>query len=66
MAGAEQKSSGVQMPPAEPEWVEKMHEHYRQNGYYRAQDLERVLGDPREHLELKTSDEEPINFIVKK
>ena len=58
MAGAEQKLSGEQMPQTEPGWVEKMHEHYRQNGFYRAQDLERVLGDPREHLEVKTSDEE--------
>lgn len=66
MAGAEQKPSDAQTLPAESEWVEEMHEHYRQNGFYRAQDLERVLGDPREHLEVKTSDEEPINFIVKK
>jgi hypothetical protein len=38
------------------EWVQQMHEHYRRAGYYRPQDLERVLGDPRQKFEGKASD----------
>lgn len=29
-----------------PGWVSEMHQHYRVNGFYRAVDLHRVLGDP--------------------
>jgi hypothetical protein len=38
-----------------PRWVEEMHEHFRENGFYRAEDLQRVLGDPRECVEVKAS-----------
>ena len=31
-----------------PQWVKDMHEYYRDNGFYRAEDIQRVLGDPRE------------------
>jgi hypothetical protein len=33
-----------------PEWVKSMHEYYHQTGLYRAGDLNRVLGDPRDQL----------------
>lgn len=38
-----------------PLWVKEMHEHYRDNGFYRAEDVQRVLGDPRECVEVKSS-----------
>ena len=65
MTEPKQRSSAVPEPAPESKWVEEMHGHFRQNGLYRAQDLQRVLGDPREHVTLQTSDEEPINFTVK-
>ena len=34
----------------EPEWVTSMHEHYRRTGVFRAEDLDRVLGDPRKQV----------------
>jgi hypothetical protein len=40
-----------------PVWVEEMHEHYRVNGFYRVEDVQRVLGDPRECVSVEaTSD----------
>jgi hypothetical protein len=33
-----------------PEWVSEMREYYRRTGLYRAGDLNRVLGDPREQI----------------
>lgn len=66
MKEPKQQSSAVPEPVSEPKWVEEMHGYYQQNGFYRAQDLQRVLGDPREHVTLQTSDEEPINFTVKR
>lgn len=33
-----------------PEWVKDMHDYYQKTGLYRAEDLNRVLGDPRDQL----------------
>ncbi len=33
-----------------PEWITDMHEYYQQTGLYRARDLNRILGDPREQV----------------
>lgn len=35
-----------------PEWVREMREHFQLHGWYRAQDLRRVLGDPLERVEV--------------
>jgi hypothetical protein len=48
----------------DPEWVNEMHEHFRKHGFYRAQDLQRVLGDPRESVELRATGVLPFNFSV--
>jgi hypothetical protein len=40
----------------DPNWVAKMHTHYQQTGVYRAEDLNRVLGDPRKQVSGETSD----------
>ena len=38
-----------------PQWVQEMHKHFRENGFYRAEDLQRVLGDPRECVQVQAS-----------
>lgn len=40
-----------------PAWVTSMHQHYQQTGFFRAEDLTRVLGDPRDAVEVRTSTE---------
>jgi hypothetical protein len=35
--GAEEETLGAA-------WIEEMHDHFRQNGFYRAEDLQRVRG----------------------
>jgi hypothetical protein len=54
----------VQEQPPRPggEWIQKMHDHFRQKGFYRAEDLQRVLGDPREHVEVNTLEAVPANY----
>jgi hypothetical protein len=42
---------------ADPEWVVSMHRHYQRTGVYRAEDLNRVLGDPREQVSGETTDD---------
>ena len=39
-----------QMPP--PVWLVNMIDHYRRKGFYRPEDLRRLLGDPNERVEL--------------
>lgn len=34
-----------------PDWVRDMHGHFQAHGYYRPEDLQRVLGDPRDRVE---------------
>jgi hypothetical protein len=36
-----------------PQWVREMREHFHQTGYYRPEDLYRVLGDPTDRVELR-------------
>jgi hypothetical protein len=39
-----------------PEWVESMQAHFQQTGYYRAKDLNRLLGDPRVSVGISSDD----------
>jgi hypothetical protein len=47
--------------PSEPErsesgWVASMHEYHGRTGLYRAEDLDRVLGDPRDQVSGQAGD----------
>jgi hypothetical protein len=37
--------------PQPAPWVAQMVQHFQATGHYRAEDLERLLGDPRESVE---------------
>jgi hypothetical protein len=41
-------------PPASS-WVAEMHRHFQRTGAYRADDLQRVLGDPRDGVEVEAT-----------
>jgi hypothetical protein len=62
------KSSDHHATPSESalgaQWVQEMQEHFRRTGYYRAEDLQRLLGDPRSHVEIHPSTAPPFNFSV--
>lgn len=49
-----------------PDWVLEMHRHFQQNGFYAAEDLQKVLGDPRTRVEVPSSQESPVNFLHRK
>jgi hypothetical protein len=36
--------------PSAPDWVVDMQEYHRKTGLYRAEDLDRILGDPRDQV----------------
>jgi len=56
-APAEQPASG---------WLTEMHRHFQRTGAYRADDLQRVLGDPREGVEVEaTTDFQFGSFLTK-
>lgn len=38
--------------PAAP-WVKAMQDHFHRTGNFRAEDVRRVLGDPRQHVEVR-------------
>jgi hypothetical protein len=44
------------MPQPGPKWVESMQAHFQQTGYYRANDLNRLLGDPRVSVGISSDD----------
>ena len=56
---AKTRSRDIPMMKARQEataaWVHDMHAHYAANGTYRAEDLRRVLGDPRESFGVESS-----------
>lgn len=50
---AQEKQLLRKSPP--PQWVQEMHNHFRENGFYRTEDLHRVLGDPSESVHVQAS-----------
>lgn len=52
--------------PTSPDWVNDMHDYFRNNGFFRAEDLRRVLGDPRDRVELGPTTEFPLNLDTEK
>ena len=45
MKSDKQLQKPAESPADVPEWVQKMHHYYSENGFYRPKDLHRVLGD---------------------
>ena len=39
--------------PSDPRWVVEMRDHFQRTGLYRAEDLQRVLGDPRDSVQVQ-------------
>lgn len=62
------KPTSSSAPASQPgaEWVRDMQEHFRENGYYRPADLDRLLGDPRTHVDVAVSTAPPFNIVGKK
>jgi hypothetical protein len=44
------KAPATTAPQPAP-WVAQMVQHFQTTGYYRAEDLERLLGDPRDSVQ---------------
>jgi hypothetical protein len=55
-------------PPQEdrPEWLKNMREHYTANGFYRAEDVHRVLDDPRNGIGISVSSDRAAARLHKK
>jgi hypothetical protein len=49
-----------------PEWVSKMREHFREHGFYRPEDMDRVLGSPKTHVEVIVSGGTAANILTTK
>lgn len=56
-AQAETIVGGTSVEVKTPEWVRAMHAHFNETGTYRAEDIQRVLGDPRKSVEGPVSDQ---------
>lgn len=57
----EQIRDKLQQSPA-AEWVQRMQKFYQEHGYYRAEDLQRLLGDPTKPVEIGPNASLPRNF----
>lgn len=55
MTDSNQNTSTAEGQSPSPKWVEKMHEHFREKGFFRAEDLQRLLGDPGQHVAVQAS-----------
>jgi hypothetical protein len=49
-----------------PAWVESMQVHFRETGFYRADDLNRLLGDPRDAVGITVNDGVKIHSLAAK
>ena len=38
---------------SDPQWITEMRDHFQKTGIYRAEDLQRVLGDPRDSVQVQ-------------
>ena len=55
MSRAKARKAAVPVQPEIPQWVKEMHDHYQKKGFYRSEDVERVLGDPGKRVEAPAS-----------
>jgi len=64
--GAQPDPNGLVTEQQPTGWLAEMHKHFQRTGTYRAEDLERVLGDPREGAEVEaTTDFQFGSFLAK-
>lgn len=62
-----ERQTPVVEPAAEAAWVVEMHAHFHRTGFYRSEDVQRVLGDQRQHVDIPVlSDATTVSFILKK
>jgi hypothetical protein len=47
---------------ATPEWMRGMFEHFNETGTYRAEDIQRVLGDPRQGVQIPTAPSMEVSY----
>lgn len=47
-------------------WVRSMQDHFQQTGYYRADDLNRLLGDPRETVAMSVDHRVQVHSLAVK
>ena len=55
MAKVKKKAAPEQATKKDSQWVTAMHDHYHRTRSYRAEDLEKVMGDPREGVEMPSA-----------
>ena len=48
-----QANAAVQQISPVPQWVIEMREYFQRTGVYRPEDLQRVLGDPRDSVQVQ-------------
>ena len=51
------ESSATDAAPAPAEWAVRMRAHYAQEGFYRPDDLQTLLGDPRTNVRIVQSED---------
>jgi hypothetical protein len=49
-----------------PEWVVNMHKHYNEHGFYRPEDLQRVLGDQTRGVSVPRTTQEARDYLLGK
>jgi hypothetical protein len=59
-------SSIVQVVAEEAKWVEDMRTHFQETGSYRAEDIQRLAGDPRESFSTPPPKNPLTNFMALK
>jgi len=65
MTGKSTESLASSHKVTEADWITEMKLHFRDTGQYRAGDLTKLLGDPREHRDIVVSTELPRNLMPK-
>ncbi|MGC3982799.1 MAG: hypothetical protein QM808_16230 [Steroidobacteraceae bacterium] len=66
MKSATRSDSSPFPAQASSDWAAKMHEHFQLTGYFRTDDLNRLLGDPRHSVSVAADDGARVNCLVSK
>lgn len=62
-----ERQAPVVEPASGAAWVMEMHAHFHQTGFYRSEDVQRVLGDQRHHVDIPVvSGAVTVSSILKK
>jgi hypothetical protein len=64
--GEDSRDKAGEQPQGPAPWIASMHDHFQRTGCYRADDLNRLLGDPRDSVAVNADAQVQVHSLASK